>query len=349
MDVEVLARTLVSDSAADRFSGVVLLQRDGETLLEVAHGQEHRSSATPVTVRTRFGVASLSKTFTAVAIARLVERGVVRFDSPLIELLPLSILPVQFSPHVTLHHLLCHRSGIADYFDEERLGAAAYELIWETVPCYRIRRPSDFLPLFVHRPAIAEPGTPFAYCNAGYILLGLVLESLLGLSFGEVIQREVFNPAGMIDSGYLATDEPHPNLATGYIPSDADGQRWRSNVFAIPPVGAPDGGAMCTARDVDRYLDALAGGRLLGAEVLATLLSPHAPRGDTAAAYGYGVWLVQSGPSWRMLLQGEDPGFSARGTIYPDSAIRATVLCNISESSGRVLRQITSLLSADGQ
>lgn len=118
---------------------------------------------------------------------------------------------------------------------------------------------------------------------------------MTGWPYPEVVRREVFVPAGMVDAGFFPLDEPHPRVAVGYVPA-ASG-RWTSNVYAIPPVGGPDGGAQCTARDLDRFLAALASGALLEPEGLAALTAPHAalPAADGAGdAYGYGVWLLGS-------------------------------------------------------
>src|SRR5205823_5458146 len=130
-------------------------------------------------------------------------------------------------------------------------------------PSYRARRPADFLPLFATLPALREPGGAFSYTNAGYILLGLVLEVITGWPFATVIQDEIFEPAGMIDAGYFPMDEPHPRVAIGYIPPVQEGRPWTSNIFSIPAVGGSDGGAYCTARDLDRFVSVVLTGDLL--------------------------------------------------------------------------------------
>jgi CubicO group peptidase (beta-lactamase class C family) len=346
LNLDTLAKNIEDAAGADRFSGVVMVTCDGKVALEVAFGLADRGLRVPVTCSTRFGVASLSKTFTAVAVARYVDRGTIRFDAPACELLPAPLRPLHLKPTVTLHHLLCHTSGLADYFDEERLGAAAYGLTWEDVPCYRVRRPVDFLPLFADKPPLAEPGARFAYCNAGYILLGLVLEVLAGEPFADVIQREVFDPAGMADCAYLAIDHPHANLATGYIPPITGDGAWTSNIYSIPPIGAPDGGALCTARDVDRFLEALLNGTLLGKRTLHEVLRAQAEEAGTVYSYGYGLWVRTQQTPVQRLLMGEDPGFSARAATYENSGVRAVVLANISEAAAPIMRQIDAIVLA---
>ena len=343
VDTGRLALHLEAESACGRFSGVASVTRDGARLFERAYGLADRANDLPNAPLTRFGLASASKTFTAVAIARLVERGVLAFDTPLVDVLPLPLRPAALAPSVTLHHLLTHTSNLADYFDEERLGSDAYARIWESVPSYRARRPADFLPLFATLPPPREPGGGFSYNNAGYILLGLVLEVVTGRPFATVIQQEVFEPAGMTDAGYFPMDEPHPRVAIGYIPPAGDGQPWTSNVFSIPAVGGPDGGASCTVRDLDRFLTVLFGGGLLNPETVAILTASHVslPEGG---AYGYGVWIFDDQVPRRIGLVGDDPGFAARAYRYPEDGLQVVILSNISDGAGPTGRAVSTLL-----
>ena len=193
VDIERLAQHLEAETAGGRFSGVVSVTSGGETLFERAFGLADRAGGLPMTLRTRLGVASVGKAFTAVAIARLVERGALSFDTRVVDVLPLPLRPRSLAPTITLHHLLAHTSGLADYFDEERLGTDAYARTWETFPSYRARRPADYLPLFAGLPPQQEPGGAFSYCNAGYILLGLVIEVVTGLPYPTAIREHVFD------------------------------------------------------------------------------------------------------------------------------------------------------------
>jgi CubicO group peptidase (beta-lactamase class C family) len=149
----------------------------------------------------------------------------------------------------------------------------------------------------------------------------------------------------MAEAGFFALDEPHPRVAVGYVPPAGEGGRWTSNVYALPPVGGPDGGAQCTARDLDRFLAALTGGGLLRPESRATFLAPHAALPDGSGdAYGYGVWLLGTGGPPRVALEGEDLGCSARAVWYPGLGARAVVLANVSAAAGPVARLISTLL-----
>src|SRR5688500_13842107 len=124
-----LDRLLTDLAGQDRFSGVVLVARGGDTRFPHAYGLANRADGEPNQTDTRFGTASITKMFTAVAVAQLVERGDLSFETRVRDCLP--VVPKHMAAGVTVHHLLTHTSGIGDYFDEETLGAAAYERVWD--------------------------------------------------------------------------------------------------------------------------------------------------------------------------------------------------------------------------
>jgi CubicO group peptidase (beta-lactamase class C family) len=161
----------------------MLLTRDGERLLETCVGYADRATRTPVTPATRFGIASVTKMFTACTVVSLVREGLVAFETPIVDVLPADRRPRSLLPSVTLHHLLCHTSGIADYCEEDEDSPAYladYAELWGDLPSYSMTRPADFLPLFGELPPYRPPGECFQYSNAGYIVLGLVIEELTG-------------------------------------------------------------------------------------------------------------------------------------------------------------------------
>ena len=197
---------------------------------------------------------------------------------------------------MSVHHLLCHTSGIADYAEEDEDSAGYledYAALWIDRPSYLIERPADFLPLFADRPAYRPPGQAFQYSNAGYILLGLVIEQVAGTSYQEAVQARVFDPAGMTASGFFRLDEAVPDVATGYLALASPDLPRRTNIYSIPVVGTSDGGAMSTTGDLDRFLRAYADGTLLGG-LTEVMLRPHADASD-GFFEGYGVHLYPDG------------------------------------------------------
>jgi CubicO group peptidase (beta-lactamase class C family) len=315
-----LAHDLEAEAHTHGLSGAMLLTRGGEVLLEAYVGLADRATGTPVTAATRFGTASVTKMFTACTVVDLVADGRLSFATPVVEVLPSGRRPRTLSPEVTVHHLLCHTSGIADYCEEEEDSPAYvedYGALWADRPSYSMTRPVDFLPLFGDLPPYRSPGGRFQYSNAGYVLLGLVVEELSGRPFAEVVQERVLSRAGMGSSGFLRLDDPLPDVATGYLPSG------RTNIYSVPVVGGGDGGALCTARDLDRFLRAYADGTLLG-PLADTVLTRHTEAGD-GFGEGYGVHLY---PDGRYGHGGGDPGVEALVHRWPDDDVHLVVLCN---------------------
>ena len=161
------------------------------------------------------------------------------------------------SSAVSLRHLLTHTSGIADDADEE--AGEVYADVFVHRPCYAIRETVDFLPQFVHKPALAEPGFQARYCNVGYVLAGLALDRVVGESYRSYVTREIFQRAGMTGAGFFDRRDSVPGVAEGWDLVDGT---WRSNIFSYPPIGSPDGGAHASAQDLLIFLDAVRGGQL---------------------------------------------------------------------------------------
>ncbi len=314
-------------------SGAVLLTRGGEVVLESCHGYADRAAGTPVTPATRFGLASVTKMFTAVAVVDLVRHGDLSFGTPVVDVLPPGRRPSTLLPEVTVHHLLCHTSGIADYCEEDEDSpayVADYGSLWDERPSYSMQRPADFLPLFGDLPPYRPPGVATQYSNAGYVVLGLVVEELTGRPYTEVVQERVLDRAGMAGSGFFRLDEAEPDVAVGYLPRASPTDAWRTNVYRVPVVGGADGGAFATARDLDRFLRAYADD-LLG-DLREEVLTPHADAGD-GFAFGYGVLRY---PDGRYGHGGGDPGVEVLVHRWPDSEVHLVVLCNGEGLAGEV-------------
>jgi CubicO group peptidase (beta-lactamase class C family) len=311
------------------FSGSVLVTRDGEQLLAHAAGLAHRGHGVPIRPDTRFATASITKLPMAVTALRLVERGVLDLHAPLVDVLPAEQRPVALTPAHTLHHLLSHTSGLANYYDDDDETWASWMAAWDEVPVSRARRPADLLPLFARRPAVAPPGDTYRYCDANFILAGLLVEAATGRPWDEVLAEEVLAPAGMTDTSIEPLDAEPARLATGYVMDDGPPEARRTNIYAITASPMPDGGMLSTTHDLTRLMDALLGGQLLGPELLAAMTRPQGPASDEPEQYGYGCLLtVADGEVVSIGHGGGDPGVATM--LLHDLASRTTavVLCN---------------------
>jgi CubicO group peptidase (beta-lactamase class C family) len=338
------------------FAGVVhVAGDDGEAPLTIERGLANRAAGVPNTIAMRFACASVSKLVTSMTVARLVDAGMVAWDARYVDVVGTEWRPAALDPTVTLRHLLGHTSGFRDYFDEQ--GDEGYEAIWTRIPPTLIRGPRDMWPLLRDLSQIASPGERAIYNNGAFVLVGIALEELTGLAFPDLARREVFGPLAMDRSGFWATDEPVPDLASGYLPPVPDaGPRspeagWRTNVFAVPATGGPDGGVQATAPDLVRVLDGLSGradaASFLSAPTRAALIGPHVTSDDRMFRFGLGVLHVGEGGSTRYGHTGEDPGASARAWTYPETGERLVVVSNVTEGAGLVTRRIDALLAGN--
>jgi CubicO group peptidase (beta-lactamase class C family) len=329
IDSAALTAWLEERERAGLFSGVLRITRGPETLFAHATGLASRAHGVPNTLDTRFAVASVGKWPLAITALRLVERGELALDTPLLELLPREHQPVALTPEHTLHHLLSHTSGLANYADDEDPTWDSFAGAVARMP-NRGRVPADLVPLFRDLPARRPPGVAYEYSDTNFVLVGLVLEAVTGREWSTVLADEVLSPVGMQATAVEAFDEDPLRAATGYLVDDGPVDRRRTNVFSSTARGMPDGGMYTTAGDIATFVDALLGGRLIGPGLLETMLRPHAPSvGEPTEQYGYGCLLaVDDGRVTIVGHGGGDPGVSCMVAHHLDAGVTIVVLCN---------------------
>ncbi len=332
--------TRINDTQKNiHFSGTVLVKNSEAVLAEASYGYANRAEQLDNQAGTRYGIASGCKIFTAIAICQLVEEGKLSFDTNLQAYFDVEF--PSFNKHITIHHLLTHTSGIPDYFDEDVMDD--FEELWIDKPMYHIRRLQDFLPLFQHGQMKFEPGERFHYNNAGFILLGLIVEKVSGLVFTDYVQTRIFQKAGMTGSGYFAFDSLPGKTALGYI--DHEDGSWKTNIYSLPVQGGSDGGAFVTANDMVKLWDALSNHLLLNEKLTNQLLTPHVQDGDDDF-YGYGVWIEKRDETvFKYHVMGYDPGVSFHSAFYPALAIKLAVCANISSGAFDIMNAIEEELT----
>jgi CubicO group peptidase (beta-lactamase class C family) len=252
------SKSLDSLAALDQFSGVAVLARNGTPVFERAVGFADREARTPNTLETAFNLGSINKFFTGVAIRQLAAAGKLAVDSTLARAWP--DYPNQdVARRVTIRQLLEHRSGIGGNIFAAPAGGKRSDL----------RRLADFLPLFVSEPLQFEPGSRQQYSNAGYLVLGLLVERLSGESYYDYVRRHIYEPAGMTRTAHWAVDSLPANTAIGYTARRPDAETPSSgpairNTAFLPGRGSSAGGGYSTAHDLLRLLDALRSGKIPG-------------------------------------------------------------------------------------
>ncbi|MBK3494955.1 serine hydrolase [Viridibacillus sp. YIM B01967] len=340
MKQEKLLKKIQSVQQAIPFSGTIFAKQGTDELASLSYGYANRSEKIENEANTKYGIASGCKIFTAIAICQLVEKGELSFESKLKDCLAVEF--PYFDENITVHHLLSHTSGVPDYFDEEVMDD--FEELWIKTPMYHIRRLQDFLPLFQQEQMKYPAGAKFQYNNSGYILLGLIIEQMSGISFSEYVEKNIFQRASMQDSGYFEMDALPAKTAVGYI-DHADGS-WKTNIYSLPVKGGSDGGAYVTATDMMKLWEALTNFTLLSQNITTQMLTPYAHEED-GLSYGYGIWIETNGEEIsKYLLMGYDPGVNFHAAFYPKQNRKIVVCVNTSEGAYDMISGIEEVLSS---
>ena len=312
------------------FSGVVRVDRGGEIELAEAFGLANRAARIPNRIDTVFGIASGAKGLTALTVASLIEDGSLELSTTARSVLG-DDLPL-IDDAVTVEHLLSHRSGIGDYFDEDAGGAITDYVL--PVPVQELDSTEAFLAVLDGFPTAFAPGERFAYCNGGYVVLALIAERTSGVPFAELVRRRVCEPAGMHDTAFLRSDELPGNAALGYLST----QGPRTNVFHLPVLGSGDGGLYSTAADIASFWLALFDGKIVPATRVSELVEPRSEAPSESKRYGLGFWLHES--SSAVILEGYDAGVSFRTVHDPDMRRTCTVISNTSDGAWPMVRAL---------
>jgi len=334
---------LAAASALGHLQGSVLVAEQGRLLVDTAFGFANLELGVPNTPDTRFRVASVSKQFTAMAIAMLAEAGKLRIGDPISRYL--DSLPAEWSG-ITIHHLLRHTSGISDYeewFDGYDTQAYSDYMAQDSAP-WRIARDARTKPLDF------EPGSQFHYSNSAYILLGFIIERASGMSYEDYLRTRIFEPLGMTRSGQDRSLEILPGRAAGYQlrpgaypvrywngPSRSD---WVNAHYQLMLPPQADAGLLTTARDLYRWDQALYTDRLISRPMRDSIFTPG------LGNYGYG-WFITSGPD--SLVYGHSgglPGFTCYIMRIPGQQRTIIVLTN-TDRFGRTVRDLAAIMRGD--
>jgi CubicO group peptidase (beta-lactamase class C family) len=329
-------------AAADLFSGAVLIACHGEILAQQAWGLANRDFGAPNNLQTRFNVASVNKTWTAVAVAQLVESGKLSFDDRLSKFIDYP--DRESASKIRIEHLLSHTSGLQNYFTET----------FDHKARQNVRTVDDFLAFSKDQPLVFEPGTDWNYSNTGMMVAGKVVEIVSGRTYFDYIQVNVLDRAGMDRSGFFELDRVNENLAVGYSKRwSASGVETVNNIFAHVVRGGPAGGGYSTIGDLLRFAEALRNGALTSKAMIKILTTAKAEL--NAPMYGYGFTIhperalyghegrftgisanldmVEDPPGWTVIVLANDngmraPALKARqliGVTVPETATRAAL------------------------
>jgi len=248
-DLDELHQFLLKETGAGKFSGAVLIARDGKPLFERAYGYASKRFDVSNTSATKFNLGSINKIFTSIAILQLAEEGKVYLDDPIGEYL--DMFPPDIAEKVTLRHLLDMSSGWGDYWENADFNASQFKR----------RTVSEYMEFIKEIPLDFEPGTDIQHCNTGFEVAGAVIEKVTGEDYFDHIRTHVYHPLGITNTDSFHRDGPAKNLATGYTDFTLEGEtgsgyEW-SNMYLLSPRGTPAGGGYSTVRDMLKISQAL--------------------------------------------------------------------------------------------
>jgi CubicO group peptidase (beta-lactamase class C family) len=308
---------LTKMAADDRFSGTVLIARDAKPVWQKAYGYADREAKTLNNLDTRFRLGSMNKMFTSVAVAQLVQAQKLKFSDTIAQILP-DYPNQEVARKITVHQLLTHTSGLGDIFGPEFAQKKD-----------SLREIKDYLPLFANQPLRFEPGQGWSYSNAGFIVLGLIVEKLSGQSYYDYVQQHIYDVAGMKSSGSTSKTDKVQNLAIGYMKPGPNAPLI-PNAETLPWRGMSAGGGESTVGDLLRFDQALRQHKLLSAALTETVLGGKVPaRGEGGSKYAYGFEDRLAAGGRIVGHGGGAPGMNAQLDMYWDGGYTVIVLANL--------------------
>ncbi|OLD88693.1 MAG: hypothetical protein AUG85_04100 [Gemmatimonadetes bacterium 13_1_20CM_4_66_11] len=306
--------TAYSGSAVPGASVIVI--QGGAVIERRAFGMADLERRVPATPETDYRLASVSKQFTAMAVMLLARDGKLRYDQSVRDFLP--ELPAS-AGGVTVRHLLNHTSGLYDY---EGL-----------IPESRTTQldDSDVLALLAAKDSVYFPaGTQYRYSNSGYVLLGLIVARVSGMSFPSFLRARIFEPLSMRATVmHVEGADTIPHRAYGYSPR---GGGFVQTDQSVTSATLGDGGIYTNVDDMARWDLALYGAELVDSATLDLATTPPQLPAGAETQYGFG-WFVDSyrgEKRWRHT--GETSGF--RNAIQRFPRRRLTIIVLTNRSSG---------------
>lgn len=295
-------------SQADQgaFRGSVLVAIQGKIIFEKGYGFTDEEWGAQNGPSTRFRIASLTKQFTACGILLLQQRHLLAVTDPVSKYIP--NLP-QTWQSITLHQLLTHTSGIPNYTALPEVQRTLNRT--GATPC-------EMIDLVAARPLEFKPGIKLRYTNTGYVLLGMVIEKVSGIPYPEFLNKNIFGPLGLSESGYDQQPVILPRRASGYMHQDGKVTNAGCIDMSIPYAA---GSIYSTVEDMLRWNEALAHGTLLSQRPTEEMFTPYPETIFQDQHYGYGVVLAQRFGRALQYHGGGVNGFDSVIQRYPEDQL----------------------------
>lgn len=328
-----LDRFVADRAAADQFSGTVLVAHRNRPVLTRSHGMADKSRGIANDQNTAIDLASMTKSFTAIALTQLVQQGKVALHAPLGNYL--DGFPTDVA-RVTIHQLLTHTAGAGrpGLTNQRPPGEDEWDSetdIWQGMLAYLRTLPLRF-----------TPGSQWSYSNDGYFLLGAVTAAVAGVTYYDYVRRNVFAPAGLTHTDFYTRPQviADRTIAHGYLSQPTGDRVDITTTPYLPYLGSPYHGAFSSAPDLLRFATALHGEKLLNpahTHLVTSGKHPLSPTDRPAPAgqlqlYGYGHVETIAGKDRIVGHSGSGPGRSTNIDVFPDAGWVVIVLSNYDTS-----------------
>ncbi|MCI1944040.1 serine hydrolase [Clostridium luticellarii] len=299
--------------STDNFHGSVLVAQNGKIILNKGYGKSDFEQNIQNTQDTTFPIGSMTKQFTAMAIMQLVEKGLIDVNDPLSKYIP----DFPNGNEITIENLLTHSSGIVNCTNLPEFWSMSQDSLKDI---------NNVINLFKNKPLEFKPGTSFSYSNSGYILLGYIVTKVSGMSYEDYLQKNIFQPLDMENTGlgYKGTEKMYSSTGySGYL-----------DVYPVSDETTLNGayGAGClysSTGDLYKWDRALYTEKLVKKSTLDNIFSNHMEMTPSGPYYGYG-WMLTNGKYGREIYHGGNTvGFTSNIARYPDKDLTIIILTNV--------------------
>lgn len=322
-------RSILEESFGEHQSGATaIVAKNGKILFHEAIGQANMELGVDMQTEHIFRIGSITKQFTAVAIMQLEEQGKLSIQDPITKF----IADYPTKGHtITIEHLLTHTSGIRSYTDMESFSSMFRKDM----------SPMELVDVFKDEPMDFAPGEKFNYNNSGYILLGVIIEEVSGLSYADYVQKHLFEPLGMESSYYGSASQVIPQRVAGYQGARG-GYRNADYLSMTLPYAA--GSLLSNVADLYTWTKAVHAHKLVSAKSLKKAFSPYSLKDGELSQYGYGWSLGKMYEQPVVEHGGGINGFLTESIYVPSAQLFVAVFSNCNcQSPGLAANKMASL------
>ena len=315
------------------FNGAILVADNGKVIYAKGVGEANLASHTPNTPQTKFGIASITKQFTALLILQQVAENKISLQGKVTDYLPW--YRKDTGSRMTIEQLLHHTSGLPGDFDSPEFNA--------TPQAARRYAHQEFAEKFCQPALTSEPGTKWEYSNCGYNLLGLILERVSGTPFDVLLQQRILDPFGLKDSGLDQNDLSQRGGAAGYFRHA--GPSYTPGAYIDRVHGFSSGSMYSTVEDLYKWNQSLSSSNFISKELREQIFTPG------LHDWGYGWFITKipagqpGGGSTVAEMRGDMPeNFFAWILRYPERDAVIITLRNAYGSTERLEQNIQAIL-----